>query len=132
MKLKKDLVLREVAGQHLIMPVGRLSQICKMMRISSTAAFIYRVMEEGEFTEDSLVERGMREFTGVAEERLRNDIHKFLQLLDENFMLESGKPEPIMGVVKINLNKKQKKNLQEMYRHGSTEGKHGPFSEDKE
>lgn len=113
MKLKKDLVLREVAGQHLIMPVGRLSQICKMMHISSTAAFIYKIMEKSEFTEDSLVEQGMSEYTDVSEERLRGDIHNFLKLLDENFMLDSGKPEPIMGSTKIQLTEIQRKRLRE-------------------
>ena len=118
MKLKKDLVLREVAGQHLIMPVGRLSQICQMMSISSTAAFIYRVMEEGEFTEDSLVERAMDEYTDVTEKRLREDLQKFLLLLDNNYMLESGTPEPIMGSAKIQMTDKQKKYLQEQENHG--------------
>ena len=113
MKLKEDLVLREVAGQYLIMPIGRLSQICKLMHISSTAAFIYKVMEESDFTEDSLVKRGLEEYTDVTEERLRGDIHKFLQLLDENFMLDSGKPEPIMGSAKIQLTDKQTKRLRE-------------------
>ena len=117
MKLKKDLVLREVAGQYLIMPVGRLSQICQMMHITSTAAFIYRVMEQGEFTEDSLVERALQEYTDVTEERLRNDIHKFIGLLDSNYMLGSGKPEPIMGTVKLQLTEREKKKLQEQKHH---------------
>lgn len=117
MKLKKDLVLREVAGQHLIMPIGRLSQICQMMHITSTAAFIYKVMEEGEFTEDTLVERALQEYTDVTEERLRNDIHRFVELLDNNYMLDSGKPEPIMGTVKLQLTKQQEKRLQEQKHH---------------
>ena len=55
MKLKKDLILRQIAGQYMVMPVGRLSQICQLLHISSSAAFIWKVMEKGEFTEDSLV-----------------------------------------------------------------------------
>ena len=117
MKLKKDLVLREVVGQYLIMPVGRLSQICQMMHITSTAAFIYKVMEEGEFTEDTLVERALQEYTDVTEERLRNDIHKFIEFLDNNYMLESGKPEPIIGTVKIQLTECEKKKLKEQKYH---------------
>lgn len=118
MKLKKDLVLREVAGQHLIMPIGRLSQICQMMHITSTAAFIYKVMEEGEFTEDTLVKRGLEEYTDVTEERIRRDIHNFLQKLDDNYMLESGKPEPIIGMTKIKLTEKELRYLREQEHNG--------------
>ena len=118
MKLKKDLVLREIAGQYMIMPIGRLSQICKLMHISSSAAFIWKIMEEGEFTEDSLVERALEEYTDVTEEVLRTDIHNFLELLDNNFMLDSGKPEPIMGSAKIQLTEKARKQMQENETHG--------------
>ena len=117
MKLKDGLILREIAGQYLVMPVGRLSQICQPMHISSPASFIWKVMEEGEFTEDSLVARALQEYTDVTEERLRNDIHKFIELLDNNFMLESGKPEPILGTVKLQLTEREKKKLQEQRHH---------------
>lgn len=117
MKLKDGLILREIAGQYLVMPVGRLSQICQPMHISSTASFIWKVMEEGEFTEDSLVARALQEYTDVTEERLRSDIHKFVELLDNNFMLESGKPEPILGTVKLQLTEREKKKLQEQKHH---------------
>lgn len=111
MKLKKDLVLREIAGQYLVMPVGRLSQICQPIHISSTAAFIWKVMAEGDFTEDSLVKRALEEYTDVTQERLQEDIRKFLELLDSNYMLDSGKPEPIMGEAKIRLPERLKKRM---------------------
>lgn len=116
-KLKDDLVLRQVAGEYLVMPIGRLSQICQMMHISSSAAFLWKVMQEGEFTEESLVERSLQEYTDVTKERLQKDVHNFLKLLDNNYMLDSGKPEPIVGNVKIRLDEKQKKWLQEQKSH---------------
>lgn len=118
MKLKKDLVLREIAGQYMIMPVGRLSQICKLMHISSSAAFIWKIMEQGEFTEDSLVEQALAEYTDVTEDILRKDIHNFLELLDNNYMLDSEKPEPIMGSAKIPLTEKVRKQIRENKTHG--------------
>ena len=118
MKLKKDLVLRQIAGYYMVMPVGRLSQICQPMHISGTAAYIWKVMEEGEFTEDSLVKAALKEYTDVTEERLRGDICKFLALLDNNFMLDSGRPEPIMGAAKVQLSEKARKYLQDQNNHG--------------
>ncbi len=118
MKLKKNLVLRQIAGYYMVMPVGRLSHICQPMHISETAAYIWKVMEEGEFTLDSLVEAALKEYTDVTEARLRKDICKFLELLDNNFMLDSGKAEPVMGVAKIQLGKKEKEHLQEMDKNG--------------
>ena len=107
-----------MAGYYMVMPVGRLSHICQPMHISETAAYIWKVMEEGEFTLDSLVEAALKEYTDVTEARLRKDICKFLELLDNNFMLDSGKAEPVMGVAKIQLGKKEKEHLQEMDKNG--------------
>lgn len=118
MKLKKGLVLRQIAGQYMVMPVGRLSQICKLLHISSSAAFIWRQMEQGEFTEDSLTETALKEYTDVTEDVLRHDIRKFIELVDSNYMLESGRPEPIMGSAKIRLTEEERKRLQEQRENG--------------
>lgn len=56
MRLKKDLVLRKVAGEYIVVPIGRLSKFSPMMQITSSTAWLWDVMKEGEFTEDSLVE----------------------------------------------------------------------------
>lgn len=64
-------------------------------------------MEKEEFTEDSLVEKVMEYFSEVTEEQARNDIHEFLELLDKNFMLDNGKPEPKIGTAKIKLTKEK-------------------------
>ena len=118
MKLKKDLVMRQIAGYYMVMPVGRLSQICQPMHISGTAAYMWKVMEDGEFTEDSLVKAALKEYSDVTDERLRGDIRKFLELLDNNFMLDSGRAEPIMGSAKIQMEEKTRMHLQEKEKHG--------------
>lgn len=112
MKLKKDLVLREVAGEHIVVPIGRLSQISPMMQITSSSAWLWGLMKENEFTEDSLVEAVLEHFLEVSEERARKDVHSFLELLDSNYMLDNGKPEPIVGSVKIELTEEQVQKLE--------------------
>ena len=93
MKLKKDLILRQIAGQYMVMPVGRLSQICQLLHISSSAAFIWKVMEKGEFTEDSLVEEALKEYPGtilfISHDRyFINEIAKKILYIENNGIKE--------------------------------------------
>lgn len=101
----------------MVMPVGCLSRICKPLHISSSAAFMWKIMEQGEFTEDSLVDEGLKEYTDVTDEILRGDIRSFMKMLDDNYMLDSGKPEPIMGRAKIEVDEADMKRLRESERH---------------
>lgn len=112
MRLKKDLVLRKVAGEYIVVPIGRLSKFSPMMQITSSTAWLWDVMKEGEFTEDSLVEAVLGHFSGVDEVRARDDVHKFLELLDGNYMLDNGRPEPIMGTTEVKLTPEQAKRLE--------------------
>ena len=67
---------------------------------------------------DTSNEEALKEYTDVTEEVLRKDIRKFIQLLDDNYMLDSGKPEPIMGMTKIRMTEKEQKRLQEQKKNG--------------
>ena len=112
MLLKKDLILRKVAGEYIVVPIGRLSKISPMMQVTSSTAWLWDVMKAGEFTEDSLVEAVLGHFSGVDEARAREDIRKFLELLDGNYMLDNGRPEPMMGTAEVTLTPEQAKRLE--------------------
>ena len=60
-------------------------------------------MEGKEFTEDSLTEEILNHYSGVTEEVARRDIRGYLKLLDDSYLIEGGKPEPVRGRVKIRL-----------------------------
>ena len=111
MKLKKELVLRKVAGEYLVVPIGRLSKISPMMQITSSTAWLWDIMKQEDFTEDSLVEAVLGHFHGVDEPRARKDVQGFLELLDRNYMLENGRPEPMMGAAEIKLTPEQSRLL---------------------
>lgn len=111
MRLKKDLVLRKVAGQFVVVPIGRLSQISPVMNISSSAAWMWEIMKDTDFTTDMLVEKVVEHFSGVTEEVARRDVENFMELLDKNYMLDNGKSEPLMGRVKVELTKEQAERL---------------------
>lgn len=107
MRIKKDLVLRKVAGEYIVVPIGRLSKISPMMQITSSTAWLWEIMKDSEFTEDSLVEAVLAHFSGVDEITAREDIQKFLKLLDSNYMLDGGRPEPMQGVAEVQLTPEQ-------------------------
>ena len=109
MKLKKDLVLRKIVGQNIVVPIGRLAKISPMMEITESAAWLWNQMKDQEFDEDSLVDTVMGHFSGVTEQQARKDVHSFLDLLDKNYMLENGRPEPMIGSSEVLLTPEQAK-----------------------
>lgn len=103
MKLKDGLILRKIAGQDIIVPTGRLSQVAPMVKLTPSAAYLWEFMDGKEFTEDSLTEEILNHYSGVTEEVVRRDIRGYLKLLDDSYLIEGGKPEPMRGRVKIRL-----------------------------
>ena len=91
MKLKDQLILREVAGQYVIVPTGkRVREVTSIVYISSSAAYLWDYMKDHEFTREDLVKRIMEHYTGVTEEKAGADIDKFLKTLSDNNILDDG------------------------------------------
>lgn len=99
MKLKDGLILREVAGQYVIVPTGkRVQEIRNIVYISSSAAFLWEYMRENEFEKEDLVAQIMEHYTGVTEEKASSDIDKFLDTLSKNSILDNG---AVSGYVEV-------------------------------
>lgn len=91
MKLKDGLILREVAGQYVIVPTGkRVQEIRNIVYISSSAAYLWDYMKEHEFEKEDLVKRIMGHYIGVTEEQAEADINRFLETLSRNSILDDG------------------------------------------
>ncbi|HIZ43446.1 MAG TPA: PqqD family protein [Firmicutes bacterium] len=108
MRLKDNLVLRKVAGQFVIVPVGkRVQEIPNTVYISSSAAFLWDYMKENEFTEEILTDKIMEHYTGVTRETVQEDIRQFLDVLRKNRILEKepGESEPEGGTVRVVIRK---------------------------
>lgn len=91
MKLKDGLILREVAGQFVIVPTGkRVQEVTNIVYISSSAAYLWDYMKDYEFEEDELVQMILEHYTGVTEEKARADIQKFLKMLTDNNIMDDG------------------------------------------
>ena len=91
MKLKDQLILREVAGQYVIVPTGkRVREVTSIVYISASAAYLWDYMKDREFTKEELVAKIMEHYTGVTEEKAAEDIDKFLKILADNNILDDG------------------------------------------
>ena len=91
MRLKDQLILREVAGQYVIVPTGeRVREVTSIVYISASAAYLWEYMKDHEFTKEDLVARILEHYTGVTEEKASEDIDNFLKILADNNILDDG------------------------------------------
>ena len=91
MKLKDQLILREVAGQYVIVPTGkRVQEVTNIVYISASAAYLWDYMKDHEFEKEDLVQRIMEHYDGVTKEKAAEDIDKFLKTLADNNILDDG------------------------------------------
>lgn len=89
MRVKDQLVLREIAGQYIIVPVmERVKEVPSMVYISSSAAYLWQHMDGKEFTLDELVDLIMLKYKNVTREKAQEDIITFLQILARNNILD--------------------------------------------
>lgn len=79
MKLKKGFVLREVAGETVVVPVNAELNFNGMITLNETAKVLWKVLEN-ETTEDALVKAILGEFN-VDEATAQNDVALFIQKL---------------------------------------------------
>ena len=91
MKLKDQLILREVAGQYVIVPTGkRVREVTSIVYISASAAYLWDYMKDHEFEKEDLVQRILEHYSGVTEEQAAADIDQFLKTLGDNNILDDG------------------------------------------
>lgn len=94
MKVKDQLVLREIAGQYVIVPVmERVKDVQSMVYISSSAAYLWQYMEGKEFTLDELVDLILAKYKNVTREKAQQDIIAFLQILAKNNIMDMSEEQ---------------------------------------
>ena len=91
MKLRDGLVLREVAGQYVIVPTrAAVREVTDIVYISASAAYLWNYMADHEFAKEDLVEQILDYYTGVTREQAEADIEKFLKVLQDHNVLDDG------------------------------------------
>ena len=80
MKLKQQLIRREIAGENALIPVGEMAQNhAGLFVLNELGAFIWDVLPQAE-DEDAVLQAVLAEYEVSAEEAKR-DIHEFLAKL---------------------------------------------------
>ena len=86
MKIEKEYILREIAGDYIIVPVRAAAlEFNGMITVNETGAFLWEKLREGTTKEELL--HAMLEEYEVSEKEAEADIQEFLQMLQENKIL---------------------------------------------
>lgn len=87
MKIEKEFVLREIAGDYVIIPTGKtVLEFNGLATINEVGVFLWKLLQE-EITEEELVEKLLEEYE-VDEETARADVAEFIDVLVNNKVLE--------------------------------------------
>ena len=87
MKIKDGFILREVAGNKVVLAVGkRAEEFNGVINLSGSAADIWKLLQKQTSEEEVLA--GMKELYDVDDETLKHDIKAFIDKLTEAGLLE--------------------------------------------
>ena len=80
MKIKKEMILREIAGESILVPGGdAVLDLNGLFVMTETGAFIWSLLPDVE-TESQILEKTLEEYE-IDEETAKNDIAEFLDKL---------------------------------------------------
>ena len=88
MKVKKDFMLREVAGYYVVVPVGEGAlNFNGVINLNESGAFLWKTMEN-HVTEEELVSALLNEYD-VDEARAKADVSAFVNRMKEANLIEN-------------------------------------------
>lgn len=88
MKLKSGFVLEEVGGSYLAVAVGERAEEFKVLiKLNSTGAFLWRILESKDVTESDLVNELISEYQ-VDETTASSSISSFVKTLADGGLLD--------------------------------------------
>ena len=87
MKIKQGYILREVAGNYIVVAVGEaVKNFNGIINLNETGAFLWKQLQDGA-TEEQL-KKDMLEEYDVQEDVAQNDIKAFIDKLNEKGLLD--------------------------------------------
>ncbi|HWP97012.1 MAG TPA: PqqD family protein [Syntrophomonadaceae bacterium] len=88
MKVKDGFMLREVAGQWLVIPIGeRVVEFNGIITLSESGALLWKAMEE-DVDEEALVKVILGEYV-IDEATARADVAGFITMINERDLLDA-------------------------------------------
>ncbi len=86
MKLKDDLILRELAGQHVVIPVGgKVADFNGVITLNDTAVLLWKRLRDGAGQAD--LTAALRAEYDVPGEQAEADVAAFIAVLREHSLL---------------------------------------------
>lgn len=79
MKLKKNVVAREIMGETVLVPLGEANDFNGMIILNETAGEVWKMLPDAASTDD--IVRELLEIYDVSEETLKCDVDEFLNEL---------------------------------------------------
>ena len=87
MRISESFVIREIAGTYVIVPTEQEAQKFQgLISVNEVGALLWSYLQQGDMTIKKLTEHVCREYD-VDEERVRDDVEKFIHILKERNML---------------------------------------------
>lgn len=87
MKIKPGFVLRQVAGNHIVIPSGKAAvDFSGMITLNNSGVFLWNLLEE-ETTEEKLLGEMLNEYE-IDEDTAKNDIRAFIEKLESAGLLD--------------------------------------------
>ena len=87
MKINGEYVLREIAGEYILVPIGNTAmEMNGMITLNEVGVFIWNKMQD-EYTCEQLLKSVLDEFD-IDEEHARSDLTEFLQQLEEAHLIQ--------------------------------------------
>lgn len=86
MKIKGEYVLREIAGDHILIPIGETAmEMNGLITVNDVGIFIWQELEKG--TDEDQILQDILETYEVKEEEARKDLKSFLNKLEDSGMI---------------------------------------------
>ena len=87
MKLKEGFVLRKIAGEDVVIPIGNnIADFNGLVRLNQSAAFLWKALQK-ETTKDELIKSLIEEYK-IDRELATNDVEQFINTLKQNEIIE--------------------------------------------
>ncbi len=92
MRVGKEFVLREIAGDYIIIPTGKTAlRFNGLITVNEVGVFLWNLLQE-DITEEELLQKVLREYE-VDETVAREDIQEFLDKLVQGGILADGQED---------------------------------------
>ena len=87
LKAKKDYVLRKIADENILVPIGKgIANFSGVIYVNDSAAFLWKLLQS-DTTIVKLEEALVAEYK-ISEKLAKEDVQKFIDILEQHNMLE--------------------------------------------